>query len=325
MKRLPGAAKRMEQIVFLDRRSIQADFRRPGFAHSWKDYANTVTEDVVDRIGGATIVITNKAAIPGGALERAPHLKLIAVCATGTNPVDLEACRARGVRVCNVRHYAMNTLPEHTFALILALRRNLIRYHEAVRAGAWQKAENFCLRMYEIEDLHGSTLGIVGYGGLGGAVGRLGEAFGMRLRIADRKGAARVRPGRVPFDDVIRESDVITLHLPLTPETHHLIGGSELAMMRANALLINTARGGIVDEVALTAALKNGQIAGAALDVLSEEPPRSGNLLLDEELPNLLLTPHNAWASRQAMQTMADQLIENLEGFVRGDPRNMVV
>jgi glycerate dehydrogenase len=209
--------------------------------------------------------------------------------------------------------------------LMLALKRQLLAYRAAVQAGAWQRAAQFCLMDHPIEDLHGATLGIVGGGALGSAVRRLAEAFGMRVLLAGRKGAATARAGYTPFETVLAESDVITLHLPLTPETRYLFGAPELARMKPSAILINTARGGLVDEQALATALTEGRLGGAAFDVLTEEPPRQGNPLLDLDLPNFILTPHNAWASRAAMQTMADQLIDNLEAFVRGTPRNLVV
>jgi len=194
-----------------------------------------------------------------------------------------------------------------------------------VTNGLWQKAEQFCLFTRPIGDLHGSTLGVVGRGTLGQATAKLGEAFGMRVLIAEHKGAAQTRPGYTSFETVLAESDVITLHCPLTPATHHLIGAPEFRKMRRHALLINTARGGLVDEAALVQALKDGTIGGAGFDVLTTEPPRAGNPLLDLRLPNFILTPHVAWASRNAMQIMADQLIDNIEAFVRGAPRNRVV
>lgn len=314
-----------ERIVFLDRDSIRADFRRPAFEHKWTDYPQTTKPDVVARLADATIAISNKVPIMAEAISELANLRMIAVCATGTNNVDLDACRARGIVVSNIRDYATHTVPEHVFTLMLALRRNLLAYRGAVKSGAWQRTEQFCLMDYPIEDLYGATLGIIGGGALGTAVRRLAEAFGMRVMLAERKGAATMRAGYTPFATVLEQSDVITLHLPLTPESRNLIGAPEFARMKTTAILINTARGGLVDEQALAVALREGRIGGAAFDVLTEEPPRSGNPLLDLDLPNFILTPHNAWASRAAMQTMADQLIDNLEAFVCGTPRNRVV
>jgi glycerate dehydrogenase len=315
----------VERIVFLDRDSIQADIRRPGFPHEWRDYPATATAQVSERLNGATIAISNKVPLMAASLASLKHLKMIAVCATGTNNVDLDYCRAHGIVVSNIRNYAMHTVPEHVFAMVLALRRNLAGYREDVNNGLWQKAGQFCLFTRPILDLHGSTLGVIGNGTLGQATAKLGAAFGMRVLVAEHKGAAQTRPGYTAFETVLTESDVITLHCPLTPATHHLIGAPEFGKMRRHALLVNTARGGLVDEAALVEALKDGVIGGAGFDVLTTEPPRAGNPLLDLRLPNFILTPHVAWASRNAMQIMADQLIDNIEAFISGAPRNRVV
>ncbi|HVF87328.1 MAG TPA: NAD(P)-dependent oxidoreductase, partial [Pyrinomonadaceae bacterium] len=205
---------------------------------------------------------------------------------------------------------------------ILALRRNLINYREDLQQGAWQKSTHFCILDHPIHDLDGSTLGIIGYGTLGRAVEKLARAFGMKILIAERKGATTTRDGRTPFIEALRASDIVTLHTPLNSETRNLIGAEELAMMSRGALLINCARGGVVDEAALAQALRGKRIAGAGVDVLSREPPRGdggSNPLLSADLPNLVLTPHVAWASREAMQTLADQLISNIEKAVIGD------
>lgn len=315
----------MEHIVFLDRDSIRAEIHRPAFLHEWQEYSATAATQVAERLQNATIAISNKVPLMAGGLAQIKSFKMIAVCATGTNNVDLDYCRAHGIVVSNIRNYAVHTVPEHVFAMILALQRGLPGYREDVRNGLWQKAEQFCLFTRPIRDLHGSTLGVIGNGALGRATAKLGEAFGMRVLIAEHKNAQTVRAGYTSFDNVLMESDVITLHCPLTPATHHMIGAAELKKMRSHALLINTARGGLVDEAALVPALAQGVIGGAGFDVLTVEPPRAGNPLLDLDLPNFILTPHIAWASRDAMQTMADQLIENIEAFVRGEPRNRVV
>ena len=315
----------MEHIVFLDRDSIQADIRRPDFPHEWRDYPVTLAAQVIERLQGATIAISNKVPVMAESLAQNKSLKMIAVCATGTNNFDLDYCRAHGIVVSNIRHYAVHTVPEHVFALILALQRGLPGYREDVRNGLWQNAEQFCLRTRPIRDLHGSTLGVIGNGVLGQATAKLGEAFGMRVLIANHKNAGTVRPGYTAFEKVLTESDVITLHCPLTPATHHMISATELKKMRPHALLINTARGGLVDEAALVTALKQGAIGGAGFDVLTAEPPRVGNPLLELDQPNFILTPHVAWASRNAMQIMANQLIDNIEAFIRGAPRNRVV
>ena len=317
----------MMRIVYLERESIIADVRRPAFAHDWVEYAKTAPEQVVERLRGASIAIINKAPLPATAVDALPDLKMVAVAATGTNIVDLDTCRRRGIVVSNIRGYAEHTVPEHTMALLLALSRNLVAWRATVQAGRWQQSEQFCLFDHPIRDLHGATLGLIGSGSLGNGVARLAEAFGMRVLRAEHKGATALRVGYTEFAQVLREADAISLHCPLTAQTQGLIGESELRAMKPTALLINTARGGLVDEPALIRALKEGWIAGAGFDVITVEPPPDGHPMVDPELlplPNFLLTPHVAWSSRPAMQTLADQLIDNIEAFVAGTPRNRV-
>lgn len=317
----------MQRIVYLERESIIAEVRRPGFAHDWTEYPKTVQAQVEERLQGATIAIVNKLQINAELIARLPQLQMVAVAATGTNNIDLAACRARGIVVSNIRGYAAHTVPEHVFALLLALSRNVFAYRAAVAAGRWQQSDQFCFFDYPIRDLHGATLGVVGGGSLGSGVIRLAEAFGMRVLRAERKGETTIRAGYTSFAEVLREADAISLHCPLTAETQKLIGESELRAMKRSALLINTARGGLVDEAVLPRALQEGWIAGAGFDVLSVEPPSAGNPLLDPALlalPNFLLTPHVAWASRPAMQALVDQLIDNIEAFVRGAAQNRV-
>ncbi|MDQ5944825.1 MAG: glycerate dehydrogenase [Pseudomonadota bacterium] len=318
----------MERIVYLERESIIADVRRPAFAHAWIEHPMSLQAEVEVRLAEATIAIVNKVQIDAGMISRLPNLKMVAVAATGTNNVDLEACRARGIVVSNIRGYAVHTVPEHAIALMLALSRNLIAYRESVQAGRWQQSEQFCFFDHPIRDLHGATLAIIGSGSLGDGVARLAEAFGMTVLKAERKGANVCRPGYVPFAEALATADIVSLHCPLTADTQGLIGAAELQSMKRSALLINTSRGGLVDEAALVQALKEGWIAGAGFDVLTKEPPKDGNPLLSPELlalPNFLLTPHVAWASRPAMQALADQLIANIEAFVRGEPQNRIV
>lgn len=314
----------MERIVFLERNTVQASFRRPDFDHEWIEYGESLPEQVLDRLRGATIVISNKLALREPDLERLRELKLIAIAATGFDCVDLDYCRRHGIAVCNVRGYAANSVSEHVLMLMLALRRNLLAYREAVRQGGWQQSKQFCLYTHKLHDLRGSTLGIIGYGAIGKAMARLGESIGMRVLISEHKNARVIREGRTPFVETLRESDAVTLHCPLTDQTRDLFGRVEFEMMKRDALLINTARGGLVKVEALIEALQNGVIAGAAFDALREEPPRPGNPLLELNLPNFIVTPHVAWASDEAMQALADQLIDNIEAFVRGQPRNLV-
>jgi glycerate dehydrogenase len=307
-------------IVFLDRDTVGAPLRQPNFPHSYKEYPETPVACIVDRLRDATIAILNKVPMRAETLAQLPKLEFIAVAATGTDIVDKLYCRQNGITVANIRHYAFNTVPEHVFALIFALRRNLIAYREDVRNGGWQRASQFCFFPHPIRDIAGSTLGIVGFGELGKSVARRAEALGMQVLATD----IVAQPGLVDLLTVLRESDIVTLHVPLTQQTRNMIGSKELSMMRRDAILINTARGSLVDEHALALALKTGVIGGAGFDVLSTEPPKNGNVLLEVDLPNLIVTPHIAWASQQAMQILADQLIENIEAFVAGKPQNVV-
>ena len=306
----------METIVFLERDTLKADLRRPAFEHVWRDYGSTRPEEVSERLEGATVAVVNKLPMRADVLSRLPALRLIAVAATGTDNIDFEFCRAHDIEVSNVRGYARETLPEHVMMLTLALRRNLLAYVEAVREGRWQRAGQFCLHAREIRDLSGSTFGLVGHGTLGRGVERLARAFGMEVLIAEHKGSAGVREGRTPFAEVLARADVLSLHAPLNEETRGMIGREEFGLMKRSAVLINCARGGVVDERALADALREGRIAGAGVDVLSAEPPCEDNPLLAADVPNLILTPHVAWAGREAQQALADQLIDNIEAFV---------
>lgn len=318
----------MHRIVHLEANSLIAELRRPAFAHAWVSHEKTAAEEVSGRLAGATIAITNKVPIRAADIAALPDLQMIAVSATGANNVDLDACRARGIVVSNIRGYAVHTVPEHVLSMMLALSRNLFAWRETIQAGGWQQAEQFCLFDHPIRDLHGATLGLIGSGSLGNGVAQLAEAFGMRVLRAERKGEPGPRPGYVAFEDVLAAADVISIHCPLTEQTRHLIGEAELRAMKPSALLINTARGGIVDESALARALREGWIAGAGFDVLSGEPPADDQPLLAPELlalPNFLLTPHVAWSSRPAMQALADQLIDNIEAFVAGSPNNVLI
>jgi glycerate dehydrogenase len=329
---LPAARRRVQQqiktsgcavshsIVFLDRSTLEANVRSPDFPHSYKEYDVTGPDQIVERLRDATIAIINKVPMRAATLAQLPNLKLIAVAATGTDVVDKAYTKAHGIVVSNIRNYAFNTVPEHVFALAFALRRSIVPYVDDVRAGRWQEADQFCFFDHPIRDMRGSTLGIVGYGALGKSVGKIAEAFGMKILAYD----VFPQPGLVDLDTLIKDSDIITLHAPLTPDTKNMIGARELGMMKPHALLINTARGGLVDEAALAEALTAGKIGGAGFDVLTVEPPKQGNILLDLKLPNLIITPHVAWASREAMQILADQLIDNVEAFAAGKPQNVV-
>ena len=307
-------------IVFLDRESLGAHMREPNFPHGYVEHDATAPSEIVERLKDATICITNKVPLRADTLAQLPNLKLIAVAATGTDVIDKAAAKERGIAVVNIRIYAFNTVPEHVIALMFALKRQLLAYATDVRNGVWNNSRQFCFIPHDIHDVAGSTMGIIGYGAIGKSIARRAKALDMKVIAYD----TFPQEGLVDFDTVIREADVITLHAPLTPDTRHMIGAAELKKMKSSAVLINTARGGLVDEAALATALKTGEIAGAGFDVLTEEPPRNGNVLLDPSIPNLIITPHVAWASREAMQILADQLIDNIDAFVAGTPQNVV-
>ncbi|WGF88766.1 D-2-hydroxyacid dehydrogenase [Marinivivus vitaminiproducens] len=307
-------------IVFLDRETLGAEVRKPAFAHRYVEHDATSPDQVAERLKDATICITNKVRIERAVLAQLPHLKLIAVAATGTDIIDKEAAKDHGVTVINIRNYAFNTVPEHVVALMFALRRNLLAYASDVRAGRWQEARQFCFLDHPIRDIAGSTLGIVGFGAIGKQIAKRALGLGMKVLAYD----VFPQDGLVDLDTLIRESDVITLHAPLTKETRGMIGADELKAMKPTAILINTARGGLVDEAALALALREGEIAGAGFDVLTEEPPSGGNVLLDLSIPNLIVTPHVAWASGEAMTFLANQLVDIIEAFVEGRPENVV-
>ncbi len=314
--------------VMLDRASLdRGDMDLSGFESTlpeWELHDATAPEQVSERIADAAVVVSNKVVLDAAVLARAPNLKFIAIAATGTNNIDLAAARENGITVSNVRAYATPSVVQHVMALILAHSRRLIDYHDYVVRGHWQRAEQFCLLDFPIRELNGLVLGIVGYGELGRAVARAAEdAFGMQVLIAQRPGGAPAAD-RIPLNEMLSQVDVLSLHCPLTPETRDLIGPDELAKMKTDALLINTARGGIVDEEALAAALKAGAIGGAAVDVLTREPPREGNPLLEPGIPNLIVTPHVAWASRESRQRLVDQLTGNIRAFLAGKPLNVV-
>jgi glycerate dehydrogenase len=314
----------MERIVFPERKTIAAEFRRPAFAHEWVEFGESLQEQVVERLLGATIAISNKLSLRESELRQLPELKLIAIAATGSDNIDLDYCRKHGIAVSNARGYAVNSVPEHVLMMMLALRRNLLAYRADVKNGMWQQSKKFCLLTHELHDLSGSTLGVIGYGSIGKAMAKLGEGVGMHVLISEHKNAQTIRAGRTSFEDTLRQSDVISLHCPLTNETRDLFGRAEFELMKPGALLINTARGALVDDGALVEALQKGTIAGAGYDALREEPPRQGSPLLDLDLPNFIITPHVAWASREAVQALADQVIDNIEAFIAGQPRNLL-
>lgn len=316
-----------KHIVFLDRETLpdQVTVRPPAFAHTMDDYQRTRPEDVVERARDAEIIITNKVPLRADTLAELPKLKMIAVSATGTDIIDLAACRARGIVVSNIREYAIATVPEHTMGLILSLSRSIHPYHASVAAGRWKEADQFCYFDYPIFDLKGKVLGIIGDGVLGKAVAKLGEAFGMEVRYSTYKGVDGMGPLYTPFERILAESDVITVHCPLMESTRNLLGPAEFDQMTKRPLVINAARGGLVDERALVDALKADKIRGAAFDVVTTEPiPDDHPFLEIMDRPNFILTPHVAWASIEAIQGLADQMVDNIDAYVAGSPRNVV-
>jgi glycerate dehydrogenase len=290
----------------------------------WAYYgASSSDGEVLDRIRHATVVVTNKAILTGSVMKQTPHLQLICIAATGTNNVDLEAARRLGIAVCNVRGYCTASVVEHVFALVLALTRRLAATTHAATTGAWQHSPHFTVPDFPCRELSGKTFGIIGYGELGRAVARIATAFGMTVLISQRPNTPN-GPGRIPLRDLLPLVDILSLHCPLTQETAGLISREELALMRPDALLINTARGGIVDEQALADALYAGRLGGAGIDVLSQEPPGHDNPLLAPNIPNLILTPHVAWSSREARQYLLLQVAKNIRSFLAGETCNLV-
>ncbi len=291
----------------------------------WRWHGATAPAELAERLAGCAVVVTNKVAIDAAAMAAAPDLKLICVSATGVDNIDLAAARARNILVCNVRGYATPGVGQHVFALLLALATRWHEYAADVRAGDWARANNFCLMHRPVMELAGRTLGIIGHGALGREVARLAEAFGMRVLVAasTRPGVGS-EPGRVPLGHLCALSDVISLHCPLDTATANLVDADFLRAMKPGAVLINTARGGLIDELALKQALVGGHLGGAALDVLSSEPPAPDHPLLDPAIPNLLITPHSAWVSRECRQRLLAGVVANIQAWRRGQPINLV-
>jgi len=289
-------------------------------------HTHTPPAEISTRLSGCEVALLNKARLDASAIAGAGALRLIVLAATGTDNVDLEAAQRTRVAVANIRNYCTTSVVQHVLSLILALTQHPHRYAALVRAGAWARSHSFALFDYPIRELAGRTLGIVGYGTLGRAVAQAGRCLGMEILIAARGGAgAAIGAGRVPFERLLAEADIVSLHCPLTPATRHLVGAAELARMRPDALLINTARGALIDSHALLAALRAGRLGGAGIDVLPMEPPGGDDPLVAADLPNLIVTPHIAWASREARQRALDQVAENVRSFLAGESLRRVV
>jgi glycerate dehydrogenase len=318
----------MARIVFLDSSTIgpSVTLTKPAFDHEWIEHDRTAPDQVVERLQGADIAISNKVPIGRDAIEQLPDLKMICVPATGYDRFDVAACKERGIVVSNVRGYATNTVPEHAFALILALRRGLVGFRQDVINGKWQEEDQFCFFTHPINDLANSTIGIMGEGALGQGVATLARAFGMEVLFAAHKGATGLGPLYTPWDEVLERSDIITLHAPLMPSTKNMIARPEFEKMKRRPILINCARGGLVDEADLVAALDEKLIAGIGFDCLTTEPPLPDNPLLAVlDRPNVIVTPHTAWASNEAMQTLWDQVVDHLNNFNAGTPSNNLI
>lgn len=307
------------KAVFLDRGSFpkQINIQLPTQIKEVVEYENSSLEQVAERIKDAAIVLTNKSIVDADAINGAANLKLIQVMATGTNNVDLEACKDKNITVQNVSDYSTISVPEHTFAMLLTLRRNLTSYLDDVKVGRWSTSEFFCFLDYPIKDLSGSTMAIIGGGTLGKKVAAIALAFGMHVIFADRKGAKSTRAGYINFEEALTAADVISINCPLTVDTKDLISDAEFLLMKPSCLLLNISRGGIVDEYALVRAFQHNSITGAAFDVSSQEPmPLDHPLQELSKKPNFLLTPHIAWASDEAMQTLVDMAMEKITSFI---------
>ena len=315
------------KAVFLDYESLdQHDLDLSALEASFDTlslYPSTSQAQLLERVQHADVIISNKVIVDAATIQQCPNLKLILISATGTNNIDLIQARAQGIVVCNCQGYGTSAVAQHTLTLMLALATSLLQYDRAVQQGQWNKSPIFCLLDFPIVELEGKTLGILGYGELGQAVAKLAEAFGMKVLV----GSLPNRPSdssRIPFTELLAQVDFLSLHCPLTEDTRDLIDAKAFDAMKPSAFLINCARGGIVNEPALADALVQGKIAGAATDVLTVEPPKEGNVLLDQHLPNLIVTPHSAWGSVDARQRIVQQMVENAEAFKAGQPIRQV-
>ncbi|MBI6682451.1 2-hydroxyacid dehydrogenase [Pseudomonas viridiflava] len=315
------------RAVFLDHTSLDlGDLDLGTLRESFGElilHASTTAEQVAERLKGAQVAISNKVVIDAGTFSACPDLKLVLVTATGTNNIDLVSAREHGVTVCNCQGYGTPSVAQHTLLLLLALATRLPDYQQAVHQGLWQKSKQFCLLDFPIVELEGKTLGLLGHGELGSAVARLAEAFGMRVLLGQIPGRP-ARADRLPLTQLLPQVDALTLHCPLNDNTRDMIGAYELSLMKPHAFIVNTARGGLINEQALADALRNGHLGGAASDVLSVEPPVAGNPLLAGDIPRLIITPHSAWGAREARQRIVSQITENAQAFFAGAPIRVV-
>ena len=318
------------KAVFLDYATVRSDELDLSPLEALTDdllvYDNTHANEVAARIDGCEFVYINKVRMTREILESTGSLRFIGLLATGVDNVDLEAARDRGIAVCNIRAYCTNSVVEHVFGVLLNIAHSIGQFHESVRRGEWQQGATFCMLDHPIRELAAMTMGIVGHGELGRGVARLAKAFGMQVLISKRPGSPGDTPAdRLEFEDVLSKADVLSLHCPLTEDTRNLIGARELKLMKPSAILVNTARGALVDSRALVDALANGTISAAAIDVLRVEPPVDGDPLLDYRGNNLIVTPHIAWATAEARQNAVSEVAANVRAFLSGGDRNRVV
>lgn len=314
--------------VFLDRNSIDCtdlDFTMLQSVTNLVTHASCRSNEVAEQAADAETIIVNKVVLGEEQFARLPRLKLICVIATGTNNIDLEAAKQHGIAVCNVRDYAAASVSQHVFMLILALNTRFLDYQNDIKAGAWQSQDQFCLLTHPMQELKGQTLGLVGYGHIARAVERIALAFGMNVLISESAGhSGSPREGRTAFHDVLREADIISLHCPLTEQTRNLIAEAEMETMKPTAFLINTARGGIINEADLLNALQSKRIAGAGIDCLVSEPPDPSDPMITQQLDELIVTPHNAWGTLQARQRLLDGTVQNIRDYLQGKLVNCV-
>ncbi len=317
-----------KRAVFLDLATVSRDdidlASLEQAVSSWTYWPTTKPKDTAARIHDAEIIVSNKVILDRAIMQSCQNIRLICIAATGTNNVDLDAARELGIRVTNVAGYSTPSVVQQVFAMILSLTTRQAEYTQAIQDGRWQQSEQFCLLDFPFRELNGKRMGIVGYGGLGKAVAQVAEAFGMEVLLANRPGSEPT-PGRVPLQELLPQVDILSLHCPLTEQTKDLIGEWELEQMKPDALLINCARGGVVDEAALARALIAAKIGGAGVDVLAKEPPTADNPLLQPDIPNLIVSPHVAWASQESRQRLVNEIAANMVAYLAGFERNIVV
>ncbi|MEE9326019.1 MAG: D-2-hydroxyacid dehydrogenase [Cocleimonas sp.] len=315
------------KAVILDEKSFNpGDLDLKGLIESvdhWQRFESTTSEQRFERLDNATIAVANKVLFDQALLEKLPRLKLILLTATGMDNVDLDYCKQQEITVNNVTDYCSGSVSQHVFALLLALSTKIIQYNNLTKSGEWSRSGQFSSLKYPINELSGKTLGLIGYGNLAKATEQLARAFGMKILISERVGTTVRSDDRLPLKELLSKADVLSIHCPLTPQTKHLISSNEFKQMKSSALIINTSRGAVIDNAALALALKQGEIAGAGIDVLEKEPPPIDHPLLADDIPNLILTPHTAWAAIEARQRVIDKVADNLKNWLTEPPKSI--